>query len=105
MVLADPRLVIVQLIDVLQQLHVALQRERGVLSQVVERRKENAAAQVAHGLASWGYWPVGYSGTQAGGTRPCPSASTTASPSSPAPVPVSVARTPCCWPAGAPRWW
>src|SRR5262249_49238823 len=59
MVLADPGFVVVQLVDVLQQFHVALQRERWVLRQIVKRRQKDAAAQVAHGLASWDYWPVG----------------------------------------------
>jgi hypothetical protein len=56
MMLADPRLVVVQFVDMLQQFHVALERERRVLGQVVERRQEDAAAQIAHG------WPLGVTG-------------------------------------------
>jgi len=47
-VLADPGFVVVQRVQVLQQLHVALQRQDGVFRQVVERCQEDAAAQVGH---------------------------------------------------------
>ena len=51
MMLADPRLVVVQPVEVLQQLNVALDRERRILRQIVERRQEDAAPEIglAHG--------------------------------------------------------
>src|SRR5271167_2975179 len=48
--LADPRLAVVQCIQVLQQFHVPLQRQDGVLVQGMERREEDAAAEIGH----WG---------------------------------------------------
>src|SRR5437763_4010921 len=45
-VLADPRLVIIQPIEMLEQFEIALDRERRVLVVVVERREKNAAAQI-----------------------------------------------------------
>jgi hypothetical protein len=46
MVLADPRLVIVQPIEMLEQFEVALDRQRRVLVVIVKRREKNAAAHV-----------------------------------------------------------
>jgi hypothetical protein len=46
MMLADPRFVIIQPVQVFEQFEVALDRKRRVLVVVVERREENAAAQI-----------------------------------------------------------
>src|SRR5271155_2154667 len=46
MMLADPRLVIIQPVEMLEQFEVALDRERRVLVVVVKRREKNAAAQI-----------------------------------------------------------
>ena len=53
MVLADPGFMVVQPIEQLHQVHVALQRERWVFGQIVERRQEDAAAQISFGHARW----------------------------------------------------
>ena len=42
MVLADPRLVVAELVEPFDQLHVAVHRQRGVLADPVERRQEDA---------------------------------------------------------------
>ena len=47
-VLADPRLVVAEAVEVLDQLEVALERQRRVLARRVERRHEDAEAQPAH---------------------------------------------------------
>ena len=47
--LADPGLVIVQPVEMLDQLHVALDGERGILVERVERRQKDARAQEAVG--------------------------------------------------------
>jgi len=54
MVLADPCLVIIQMIEVLQQLHVAIDREQRVLVERMKRREENAGLEktVVHGCFS-----------------------------------------------------
>src|SRR6266851_10394550 len=54
MMLADPRLVVAEPVEVLQQLHVALDRQGRVLVVIMKRRQKDAAAQVeiAHGVAS-----------------------------------------------------
>src|SRR5260370_18315717 len=44
--LADPRLVVVQPVEMLEQLEVALDRQRRVLVVIVERREKDAAAQI-----------------------------------------------------------
>ena len=44
-VLADPRLVEAEPVEVLDQVEVALERERGVLARRVERGHEDAEAQ------------------------------------------------------------
>jgi hypothetical protein len=49
MMLTDPRLMVVQPVEVLDQLHVALDSEGGVLVQRMEGRQENAGAQIAIG--------------------------------------------------------
>ena len=49
MMLADPRLMVVQPVEVLDQLHVAFDGEGGVLVQRMEGRQENAGAQIAVG--------------------------------------------------------
>src|SRR5689334_16064520 len=46
MVLANPRLVIIQLVEMLEQFEIALDRERRVLVVIVKRREKNAAAQI-----------------------------------------------------------
>ena len=46
MVLADPGFVIVQPVEMLQQLHVTMEGEGGVLLHAVERCEEDAAAQI-----------------------------------------------------------
>ncbi len=46
MMLADPRLVIIQPVEVLQQLEVALDRQGRVFVVIMERRQEDAAAQI-----------------------------------------------------------
>ncbi len=46
MVLADPRLVIVQPVEMLEQLEVTLDRQGRVLVVVVKRREKDAAAQI-----------------------------------------------------------
>ncbi len=46
MMLADPRLVIIQPVEMLEQFEVALDRQGRVLVVVVERREKNAAAQI-----------------------------------------------------------
>src|SRR5690349_19636432 len=46
--LADPGFVVVEAIQMLKQFHVAFQCQDRVLAQVVERRHEDAAAQVRH---------------------------------------------------------
>ncbi len=46
MMLADPRLVIIQPVEMLEQLEVALDRQGRVLVVVVKRREKNAAAQI-----------------------------------------------------------
>ena len=45
--LADPGLVIVQPVEMLDQLHVALDGERRVLAQRMERREEDSGSQIA----------------------------------------------------------
>src|SRR5437588_4399456 len=47
MVLADPGLVVVELIEVHEQVHVALEREQRVLAHGVKRREEHAGLYVA----------------------------------------------------------
>ncbi|OIQ65183.1 hypothetical protein GALL_532600 [mine drainage metagenome] len=49
MMLADPGFVVVQLIQVLQQFHVAFQGENRVLVHRMEGGEEDAAAKVGHG--------------------------------------------------------
>ena len=46
MVLADPRLVIIQPVEMLEQFEIALDRQGRVLVVVVKRREKNAAAQI-----------------------------------------------------------
>src|SRR6266699_6823508 len=46
MMLADPRLVIIEPVEMLQQLEVALDRQGRVLVVIMERRQEDAAAQI-----------------------------------------------------------
>ncbi len=46
MVLADPRLVVVEPVEMLQQLEIALDRQGRVFVVVVERRQKDAAPQV-----------------------------------------------------------
>ena len=52
-VLADPGLVIVETVEVLEQLHVAIHRQRRVLIERVERGEEDAGAQVAVVHLDW----------------------------------------------------
>jgi hypothetical protein len=47
-VLADPGLLIVQRVQVLEQFHIPFQGQNGVFRQAVERREEDAAAKVGH---------------------------------------------------------
>src|SRR5580658_2676229 len=56
MMFANPGLMIVQLVEMLQQLHVALQRERGIFAESMKRSQENAAAQVAHWVGPYADW-------------------------------------------------
>jgi len=56
MVLADPRLVIVQPVEVLEQFEVALDRQGRVFVVIVERRQKNATAQIEIGHAKI-LWP------------------------------------------------
>ena len=46
MMLADPGLVVIEPVEVLEQLHVPLHRQGRVLVVVMERREEDAAAQI-----------------------------------------------------------
>jgi len=46
MVLADPGLVIVQPVEMLEQFHLALERECRVYFEILKRREKNAAAQI-----------------------------------------------------------
>jgi len=57
MVLADPGLVIVQPVEMLDQLHVAFDGERGILVKRMERREKDAGTQktVVHGKSPHGY--------------------------------------------------
>ncbi len=54
--LADPRLVIIQPVEMLEQLEVALDRQGRVLIVIVERREKDAAAQIeiVHAVSSGG---------------------------------------------------
>src|SRR5205085_433130 len=56
MMLADPRLVIVQPVEVLEQLEVALDRQGRIFVMIVERREKDAAAQIelVHAVSSGG---------------------------------------------------
>ena len=58
--LADPRLVIVQPIEVFEQLEVALDRQGRVFVVIVERREKDAAAQIeiVHAESSGGSFDV-----------------------------------------------
>ena len=46
MMLADPRLVIIEPVEMLQELEIPLHRQRRILVMVVEGRQEDAAPQV-----------------------------------------------------------
>src|SRR5690242_485253 len=46
MVLADPRLVVIQPVEMLEQFEIALDRQGRVFVVVVERREKDAAAQI-----------------------------------------------------------
>jgi hypothetical protein len=50
--LADPGLVIVETVEMLDQFHVALDGERGVLAEGMERREKDAGSEIAvlHGV-------------------------------------------------------
>src|SRR5260370_19153607 len=54
MMLADPRLVIIQPVEMLQEFEVALDRQGRVLVVIMKRRQEDAASQIeiAHDVAS-----------------------------------------------------
>jgi hypothetical protein len=47
MMLANPGFVVVEPVEQFDQLQIAFQRDGGVFFQIMERRKENAAAQVS----------------------------------------------------------
>ena len=58
MVLADPGLVIIQLVEMNEQIHVALEREQRVLVHGMKRREEDAGLHIAvvgvgHGAPVW----------------------------------------------------
>ena len=57
MMLADPGLVIVEAVEMLDQLHVAFDRKRRVLAQRMEGREEDSGSEIAvlHGC-SFGLW-------------------------------------------------
>ena len=46
MMLADPRLVVIQPVEMLEQFEIALDRKGRVLVVVVKRREKNSAAQI-----------------------------------------------------------
>ncbi len=48
MVLADPRLVVTEVVEVLHQLQIALNGERGIFAGRVERRQEYTNPQGCH---------------------------------------------------------
>jgi hypothetical protein len=50
--LTDPGLVIIELVEMDQKLHVALKRQQGIFGQRMEGRKENTGLEksVVHGL-------------------------------------------------------
>src|SRR5712691_3173006 len=54
MMLADPRLVVIQPVEMLQEFEVALDRQGRVLVVIMKRRQEDAASQIAitHDVAS-----------------------------------------------------
>src|SRR5262249_57590577 len=58
--LADPRLVVIQPVEMLEKLEIPLNRQRRVLVVIMERREKNAAADVliAHAESSGGTPPT-----------------------------------------------
>src|SRR5215469_12786844 len=56
--LADPGLMVVQPVEMLDQLHVAVDREGRVLAQRMERRKEDPGAEITvlHGVPFKSRW-------------------------------------------------
>ena len=56
MMLADPRFLVTQPVEVLDQLEIALDAQRGVFVDGMEGREENAVAQLDGHVRSFGKW-------------------------------------------------